>query len=158
MIIAIHGLTDYEKGTTNVEVIQGGTTPNTVAELASCKIDVRFVAIEQGEWLDFVLQDIVTTHAQNVEVGLFKIAGFLPFEAKMSEELMSIYRLEAKSLGLSIDGEFTGGCSDAGWTSSMGIPTLCATGPVGAFTHTDREYCLLRFITKMQQTMIIECD
>ncbi|RQW63529.1 M20 family metallopeptidase [Vibrio viridaestus] len=144
MITAIHGLTDYEKGiTTNVGVISGGTTPNTVAEYASAKIDVRFVTIEQGEWLDFALQDIVTTHSTKVEVGLAKIAGFLPFEEKMSEMLMSVYREQSQALGLSIDGEFTGGCSDAGWTSSMGIPTLCATGPVGGHAHTSREYCLL---------------
>ena len=145
IIQSIHKLTDYETGvTTNVGVIEGGTTPNTVAPFASAKIDVRFMTLEQVDEIEKLLQDCVASHGvDGAEASIEKIAGFLPFEEHASAQLLDIYKQEANAIGLEVDGEFTGGCSDAGWTSAMGIPTLCATGPVGAYAHTERECCFV---------------
>ena len=41
--------------------------------------------------------------------------------------------------------------SDSGLTASVGVPTLCATGPVGGHAHTEREYCeLSTFVPRAQ--------
>ncbi len=145
IIVQTHLLTDYTQGiTTNIGVIQGGTTPNTVAEFASAKLDVRFMTLEQGLQIQAKLEAILLEHGvEGAQVSLTQLANFLPFEVKMSDALLRLVKAEAEVLDLVIDGEFTGGCSDAGWTASMGIPTLCGTGPVGAYMHTDREYCLV---------------
>ncbi|WP_342608436.1 M20 family metallopeptidase [Vibrio tritonius] len=143
LIQKLHALTDYDAGiTTNVGVMSGGTTSNTVAQYASAKLDVRYLTATQGKWLEEKITQCVTAAQRvNSTIVWHKIAGFVPFEEPMSRSLLSLYKEEALALGLIVDGEFTGGCSDAGWTSSMGIPTLCATGPVGGYAHTEREFC-----------------
>jgi glutamate carboxypeptidase len=155
IIRSVHQLTDYETGiTANVGVISGGTTSNTVAQNASAMLDVRFKTGKQGEALAVTLAKCVLQHGMpGVDATITKVAGFLPFEARMSESLLKLYCQEAAALGLEVSGEFTGGCSDAGWTASMGIPTLCGTGPVGGNAHTDREYCDLS--TLVQRAVIV---
>ncbi|CAM3698753.1 Carboxypeptidase G2 precursor [Vibrio aerogenes CECT 7868] len=155
MIQSVHQLTDYQAGiTTNVGLISGGTTPNTVAQQASAMVDVRFKTAELGEALAQKLEQCVVQHGVPGVLGaLTKVAGFLPFEARMSESLLRLYRTQAQQIGVEVDGEFTGGCSDAGWTASMGIPTLCGTGPVGGHAHTDREYCDLT--TLVERALIV---
>ena len=37
---------------------------------------------------------------------------------------------------------FSGGASDAAYASAMGIPVICASGPVVDFQHTRRERVL----------------
>ncbi|SHO56972.1 M20 family metallopeptidase [Vibrio quintilis] len=152
---SVHRLTDYQAGiTTNVGLISGGTTPNTVAQQASAMLDVRFNTREQGEQLAETLHACVEQHGvPGVLASLTKIAGFLPFEARMSERLLDLYRTQARQVGVEVDGEFTGGCSDAGWTASMGIATLCGTGPVGGHAHTEREYCDLS--TLVERAVIV---
>lgn len=143
LITSIHQLTDYENGiTTNVGVIAGGTTPNTVAQKASARVDVRYLTIEQGTWLEAQLAKCVAeATVDGSSIQWHKKVGFLPFERKMGQSLLKIYRQQAEAIGIAVNGEFTGGCSDAGWTSAMNIPTLCATGPVGGYAHTEREFC-----------------
>lgn len=155
IIQGLHRLTDYDAGiTTNVGLVSGGTTPNTVAEYASATLDVRFLTNQQGETLSQTLKQCVEEHGvAGAQATISPIAGFLPFESEMSDKLLGIYRQQAHAIGLDVDGEFTGGCSDAGWTSSMGIPTLCGTGPVGGHAHTDREYCELN--TFVERAIIV---
>jgi glutamate carboxypeptidase len=54
--------------------------------------------------------------------------------------LLAHYKHAARSAGLTLEGESTGGCADSGFTSAAGTPTLCATGPVGGLAHTPEEY------------------
>ncbi len=68
---------------------------------------------------------------------------FLPLEAHMSADLFARYKAEAANLGFAVDGEFTGGCSDAGFTAAIGVPSLCGLGPVGGKAHTDEEFLML---------------
>ncbi|GAD24057.1 hypothetical protein [Acidovorax sp. MR-S7] len=50
-----------------------------------------------------------------------------------------------------MEGEFTGGAADSGITSSMGIPSLCALGPMGGYAHSEREFCdLSTFVPRAQ--------
>lgn len=159
IIQSLHALTDYEAGiTTNIGVIQGGTTPNTVAEYAMAKLDVRYVTQQQGRCLAEQINLCLAQHqVDGAEASLEHIAGFLPLEAQWSAALMTLYKQQAEEMGLSISGEFTGGCSDAGWTSSMEIPTLCGTGPVGGYAHTDREYCDLTTMVERAQIVARCC-
>ncbi|CAG9297250.1 M20 family metallopeptidase [Celerinatantimonas diazotrophica] len=149
LITNIHQLTDYERGiTTNVGGVTGGTTPNTVAQKATASLDVRYLTVDQGAWLEAqITQCVADASVAGASIQWHKKVGFVPFEQKMSQDLLKVYRQQAKAIGFEIDGEFTGGCSDAGWTSAMNIPTLCATGPVGGYTHTEREFCDLTTLT-----------
>ncbi|BFM50356.1 M20 family metallopeptidase [Marinomonas sp. THO17] len=153
LITWLHALTDYEKGiTTNVGLVKGGMSSNTVAPHATARLDLRFIRLEQGEEVKAKIQDIINTPTiEGASATIKTLSEFQPFEASMSEDLLAHYQQQASSLGFSVEGEFTGGCSDAGFTSSMGVPTLCGTGPVGAKMHTDEEFCLLdTFVPRTQ--------
>ncbi|MNP36805.1 hypothetical protein D3C76_1302210 [compost metagenome] len=135
-------MTDYAAGiTTNVGLIAGGTSSNTVAPSASARLDVRFIELEHWDQIFTAILGIVAEEELIGTRALLKEATtFLPMEACHSERLLRIYQQEALALGFSVEGEFTGGCADSGFTASLGIPTLCGLGPVGGKVHTEREY------------------
>ena len=152
-IIKLHALTDYDSGvTTNVGLIEGGVSRNTVAPLATAQLDTRFVTNQQRVELLAAIEAIIAEEeVPGTQATIRQTSGFLPMEPAMSEALFARYRAQAEKLGFSVEGEFTGGCSDAGTTASLGIPTLCGTGPVGAKMHTDDEYCRLEtFVPRAQ--------
>lgn len=152
-IIKLHALTDYDSGvTTNVGLIEGGVSRNTVAPSATAQLDTRFVTNQQRVELLAAIEAIIAEEeVPGTQATIRQTSGFLPMEPAMSEALFARYRAQAEKLGFSVEGEFTGGCSDAGTTASLGIPTLCGTGPVGAKMHTDDEYCRLEtFVPRAQ--------
>ena len=156
-IVALHALTDYEAGiTTNVGLISGGMSSNTVAPSAQGKLDVRFCTLEQRESLFARIHEIVAEPGVPGTVATVKqTSEFLPLEPKWSEELMARYQMSAGKVGFAVEGEFTGGCSDAGFTASLEIPTLCGVGPVGGKAHTDKEYCCLDTLVPRAQALLL---
>ena len=80
-------------------------------------------------------------------------ALFLPLEEKHSKGLFDLYQKEADNLGFAVEGEFTGGCADSGFTGALGIPTLCGLGPVGGKAHTDDEFCRLETLLPRTQAL-----
>jgi len=154
-IIKLHALTDYEAGiTTNVGTITGGVSRNTVAPFASAQLDTRFVTTAQRDQLYKAIEAIIAEpDVPGTLATIEQTSEFYPLEARMSSALFELYQVQAKAIGFAVDGEFTGGCSDAGWTASLGIPTLCGLGPVGAKMHTDEEYCLLDTLVPRTQAL-----
>jgi glutamate carboxypeptidase len=156
LIQALHQLTDYEAGiTANVGLISGGMSSNTVAPSAQAKLDVRFCSLAQREDLFARIQDIVDANAvPGTTARLTQSSEFLPLEPRWSSDLMAAYQRAAAGIGFTVAGEFTGGCSDAGFTASLGIPTLCGVGPVGAKAHTEAEYCCLDTLVPRAQALL----
>lgn len=155
-IQALHALTDYDAGiTANVGLISGGMSSNTVAPSAQGKLDVRFCTLAQRETLFARIREIVAEPGVPGTVAtVTQTSEFLPLEPKWSEELLARYQASAAQIGFVVEGEFTGGCSDAGFTASLGIPTLCGVGPVGAKAHTDHEYCCLDTMVPRAQALL----
>ena len=155
-IQALHALTDYEAGiTANVGLVSGGMSSNTVAPSAQGNLDVRFCTLEQRETLFARIREIVAAPAVSGTVAtVTQTSEFLPLEPKWSEALLARYQASSAQIGFAVDGEFTGGCSDAGFTASLGIPTLCGVGPVGAKAHTDQEYCCLDTLVPRTQALL----
>ncbi|QJQ94313.1 MULTISPECIES: M20 family metallopeptidase [Halomonadaceae] len=154
-IVKLHALTDYAEGVTaNVGVIEGGVSRNTVAPSAMAQLDVRFVTNPQRERLFAAIEEIVNeVEVPGTSARLTQSSGFLPMEEAMSRELFGRYRRQAERLGFAVEGEFTGGCSDAGFTASLGVATLCGTGPVGGKMHTDEEFCQLDTLVPRAQAL-----
>jgi len=155
-VIKLHALTDYAAGiTTNVGLMSGGTSSNTVAPTATARLDVRF--IEPRQWDDILtaIQAIVDAEElPGTSARLLEATTFLPMEAQHSTDLLQRYQSVAADLGFSVEGEFTGGCADSGFTASLGIPTLCGLGPVGGKVHTDREYLELDTLVPRGQALV----
>jgi len=157
-IIDLHGLTDRGAGvTSNVGVISGGTSVNTVAPHAAAKLDVRFPASVDREQLRARIAGIIEGESLACTCGRITHEGsFLPLAAtESSERLLRAYQEQAKTLGFSVEGEFTGGSADSGLTAAVGAPTLCATGPVGGEVHTEREYCRIDTLVPRAQAVAL---
>ncbi len=155
-IQALHALTDYDAGiTANVGLISGGMSSNTVAPSAQGRLDVRFCTLAQRETLFARIREIVAAPGvPGTEATVTQTSEFLPLEPTWSEALLARYQASAARIGFAVEGEFTGGCSDAGFTASLGIPTLCGVGPVGAKAHTDQEYCCLDTLVPRAQALL----
>jgi glutamate carboxypeptidase len=154
-IVRLHALTDYASGvTTNVGVIKGGTTHNTVAPWAEAELDLRFKTLEQRAKLMNIIDGIVKTEDVPGTSGeITTRALFLPLEEKHSLALLAHYQQAAARLGFAVSGEYTGGCADSGFTAALGVPTLCGLGPVGGKAHTDEEF--LRLDTLLPRTQAL---
>ena len=147
---ALHALTDYVSGTTvNVGLIEGGASINTVAPHAKARVDVRFKTLDAMAQAEAAVAAILeTTHLPGTTTELTERAAFLPLEqTPANRALFDHYVACAADLGLTIGGEYTGGSADSGFTSAIGAPTLCGTGPIGAKAHTPDEYCELDTMT-----------
>jgi glutamate carboxypeptidase len=142
-ITAIHALTDLERGITlNVGLISGGQSVNTVAPWAEGQIDLRYVEPADR---DDVMPKIAAIIARSTIPGtrgeLIIKGEFAPLtQSPAAKKLFELYVEGAAASGLKVEGEFTGGCADSGFTAGVGTPTICAVGPVGGKAHTADEY------------------
>lgn len=149
-VTALHALTDYASGTTvNVGLIEGGVSINTVAPWAKARVDVRFATMAAMAAAEAAVKKILeTTHLPGTTTRLTERAAFLPLEqTPANRALFEHYVAAAADLGLTVGGEYTGGSADSGYTSAIGAPTLCGTGPIGAKAHTPEEFCELDSMT-----------
>jgi glutamate carboxypeptidase len=157
-ITALHAITDLTKGTTvNVGLISGGQTVNTVAPWAKCEIDLRYVTpADREDAIGKIARIIETANVPGTSAKL-EIAGeFKPLvETPDSKRLFEHYASCARDLDLKVEGEFTGGCADSGFTAGVGTPTICAVGPVGGKAHTPEEYLVVDSLVPRAQTLAL---
>lgn len=142
-IVALEAMTDLDAGiTVNVGLVSGGQSINTVAPRAEASVDIRYAQASQRQpILDRVAAIVAATDVPETRAAFTVLGEFLPMmPTAESLALLATYREAAVRLGFEADGEATGGCSDAGLTASLGVPTLCGTGPVGGKAHTEDEY------------------
>ena len=142
----LHAITDYAAGTTaNVGLISGGMSVNTVAARARAAVDVRYKTMDAMKTAREQIVGIVQKEEFAGSAARIVNEGtFLPFVSSPgSKALFDLYAQASADLGLKVEGEFTGGSADSGLTSNAGVPTLCATGPVGGKPHTAEEYLVL---------------
>lgn len=157
-IIQLHRLTDHESGTTvNVGLVSGGSSVNTVAPIAKASVDVRFTTMEAMTLVRARLAQIVDeVEVPRTSARITQERSFLPLvQTPSSRALFETYVQAAAELGFQVDGEFTGGSADSGFTAAAGIPTLCATGPVGGKVHTGEEWLKLATLVPRAQAIAL---
>lgn len=157
-IQAFHALTDLEKGqTVNVGLIGGGQSVNTVAPLATCGIDLRYVDPEDRDEIVGKILEVGETCSVEGASSSISIKGeFRPMKPSVEAgELFDAYAANAGDAGLSIKGEFSGGCADSGFAAAVGAPTLCGVGPVGGKAHTPEEYLELSTMVPRAQAIAL---
>ena len=150
--LALHALTGCQPGVTlNVGMVQGGMASNVVAPLASAQMDLRFTADNDVNDVLARIRAIIEEESVPRTSGrIVAQTGSLPM-ARTPDDLLHTYQRCAQQVGFAVDGETTGGAADSGITSQMGIPSLCALGPVGGYAHSDREFCdLSTFVPRAQ--------
>ena len=151
---AIHALSDLGRGITlNVGLVRGGQSVNTVAPWAEGDIDLRYVAPDQRDEILARIEAIVrTAHVPGTKATLRINGEFLPLtEGAASAALLALYRDASGNPGL--EGEFSGGCADSGFTAAVGAPTLCGVGPIGGRAHTEEEYLEVESLVPRAQAL-----
>lgn len=144
-ILRIEALTDYERGvTTNVGLISGGTTVNTVPQNCSFAVDFRAPTLESCSATE---QAIKLLEPVIPGTKLIKHGGINrpPYERTQGNiQLFQKAQGIAARLGLTLgEAPQTGGGSDGNFTAALGIPTLDGLGVDGAGAHTLQEYATL---------------
>ena len=145
-IQALHALTDYDAGVTvNVGVVAGGEAVNTVAPFTRFGFDCRFPSRAALAVVEPALERIVAR--EELAGTAARLTGrrlFLPVEETARDrKLFEHYAASSAALGTPALPVFSGGSADSGFTSALGVPTLCGTGPVGEHLHTPEEVCHL---------------
>lgn len=157
-IVAIHNLTDLSKGTTlNVGIIRGGEAVNMVAPSAEAEFDLRYIDPPERTRAMAAIEEIVaTSYVPGTKATLGINGEFVPLNpTPASDRLFAHYQAAARDAGLSIEGEFSGGCADSGFTAAVGCPTICAVGPVGGAGHTPEEYLEIDSLVPRAQAMAL---
>ena len=148
------GITDKVADVTvNVGLVAGGLSVNTVAPWASCEIDLRYGNPDDRDTLVARVLQVAAEESVADTTCEIAIAGeFLPMQPTAAQtRMLELYRGSAREAGLELDGEFTRSCADSGITAALGVPTICATGPVGGRAHSEEEYLELgTFVPRMQ--------
>ncbi len=140
-ILAIQGLTDYEKGTTlNVGVAQGGTAANVVPDYAELSIDLR--VMQPGEYER--VWDQLNALRPILDGTSLELIGELnrppmPFNKTMEATFNKAKRIAAKA-GIEIEAGGSGGGSDANFVAPLSIPVLDGLGAIGDGLHSSREF------------------
>jgi glutamate carboxypeptidase len=155
-ITAIHALTDLKRGITlNVGLVSGGQSVNTVAPWAQGQIDLRYVdPADRDEVMGKIHAIVARSFVPGTRATLTIRGEFLPLtQTPTAARLFEMYREAAAESGLSIEGEFSGGCADSGFTAAVGAPTICSVGPVGGKAHSPEEYLEVASMVPRAQAM-----
>jgi glutamate carboxypeptidase len=155
-IIAIHALTDLERGITlNVGLVSGGQSVNTVAPSAQGQIDLRYIhPADRDEIMGKIHAIIAQSFVPGTKATLTIKGEFLPLTpSPTAARLFAHYQGAAAESGLKVEGEFSGGCADSGFTAAVGAPTICSVGPVGGLAHSPEEYLEVASFVPRAQAM-----
>ena len=143
----LESLADEDKGTTiNVGFVQGGTRANVVADRLTAKIDLRVRTMEEAERVVPLIQGLrpIDPRTQIYVQGGMNRPPMERTEGNM--KLFGKVRKLAADLGIELDGDSTGGMSDANLTSALGVPTIDGLGAVGGGGHSENEHVLVSYM------------
>ncbi len=140
----LHGLTDFELGTTvNVGVVSGGTARNVVAAGATALIDLRVTTMREA---DRVVKAIMGAQPR-LAGSQVRVEGGLNRPPMERTEMIANAFQHVKSigaeLGLDLDEASTGGGSDGNFTAAIGATTIDGLGCTGDGAHAEHEYISL---------------
>ncbi|MCS6891661.1 MAG: M20 family metallopeptidase [Rhodovarius sp.] len=154
VILAVHGLTDLDRGiTTNVAPVWGGTRPNVIADEAGCKVDFRIADPAQAPEVEAAIRALAGEEdgiSITVEGGLNR-----PPMAETPEGLALYARAReiAARFGYDLPKQHRGGGSDGNFTAALGIPTLDGLGCPGHGAHAPDEHILWRQLAPRGATL-----
>ena len=141
VVLALHGLTDLEAGTTvNVGVAGGGTRSNVTAGAAFGDIDVRVSSAAEAARVDAALAGL---RARDPRAELTVTGGWNRPVMERTEHTGALFEL-ARGLASDIDVELrecaVGGASDGNFVAALGLPVLDGFGAVGDGAHARHEH------------------
>ena len=141
-ILEIEKNSDTDGITYNCGIINGGKIPNSVPELCTFVLDIRYRnEKEENIAIETVKKVVETSYFAGTtsEIRLLSRRPALE-ETEANLNLFNKVKEVSERLGFEKFEPFlSGGASDAAFPTIMGIPTLCGMGIVGHSQHTLRE-------------------
>lgn len=141
-LLALEEASDYNMLTFCGGVIQGGTVATSAPAQCTLQVNVR---IKDDSVIEKAIGILEETAAKTFVEGTSCTLEIRGNRVPMSERKANIWLCErfsqaSQQLGFgAYDRTFTGGASDASHASAMGIPVVCASGPVVDYQHTKNE-------------------
>ena len=143
-ILALQGLTDYERGTTvNVGLVKGGTRANVVPDECRAVADVRVVTPADGQRLIealYSLKPVMPGARLEISGGLNRPP--MPRTPLLMQTFARAQEVAA-GLGLTVGEGGTGGGSDANFVAPLEVPVLDGLGAQGNGAHSEREHVVI---------------
>ena len=130
--------------TLNVDVVEGGTRTNVVAERARALVDVRIARQSDGARIERQMRALKPVD-KRTRLTLRGGVNRPPLER--TPPVVRLFRQAQKlagELGVKLDESATGGGSDGNFTAGLGVPTLDGLGGVGLGLHTPGEFVVVR--------------
>ena len=149
---AAHKIIELEKWkeeggiTCNCGVINGGTTPNTVAEKCTFFADIRYLTAEELEMVNRRVREIAdTVYVEGCRTNLTVKSYRINMEKNEKNlELLDKMNDAYEKCGFErLTGSMARGGSDAADMTSYGIPTLDSLGVCGGYIHSTKEYAFI---------------
>ncbi|WP_372662715.1 M20 family metallopeptidase [Amycolatopsis kentuckyensis] len=140
-VLALHGLSDVDAGTTvNVGVVTGGTRQNVIAGAAAGEIDVRVSSAAEAARID---AGLAALKAHDPRAAVEVTGGWNRPVMERSGAIARLYELareEAAELGVTLRECSVGGASDGNFVAALGHPVLDGFGAVGDGAHARHEH------------------
>lgn len=155
MICEVNDLNDPDSGiTVNVGVIKGGEAVNIVPDLASCRINIRAVNLEDFFLIKETLFNILATlnEHSDVTLTLYQQGERSPkiFDEQHRHLFVNL-RKTSLILGAGIDWKPSGGVCDGNILFEAGVPSIDTLGAIGGNIHTQEEYILIDSLVQRAQ-------
>lgn len=155
-VVALHALTDLERGTTvNVGTVRGGERPNVIADHAMAEIDLRaWTQADADQAIAAMRRICEQVGVPGTTPRFWGAVHFPPWPPGLpgTERLLEIMRAAGRDLGVEVRAIKTGGGSDGNHTSAV-APTIDGLGPKGSRAHSAEEF--IEVATLLERTKML---
>ena len=141
-LLALEDASDYDMLTFCGGVIHGGTVATSAPAACQLQVNVRIKDDSVvGKAISILEETARTTYVPGTSCTLEIRGNRVPMSERPANLwLCEQFSLASQALGYeAFQPTFVGGASDASYASGMGIPVVCASGPVVDFQHTKNE-------------------
>lgn len=143
LICALEELNDPDNLVSiNVGLAQAGEAVNTVPSNARIEVDCRFPTVAAGQALAEQVDAICSSPSlQGTSIEIEEGVSHIPLVPDAAMDRMAARIIDwGGDLGLSLESERRGGCSDGNVTAAVGCPTIDGLGVVGGCMHSPEEW------------------
>ena len=144
-LLALEDSSNYDTLTFCAGTIHGGTVATSVPGGCVLEVNVRIKDEKYVSKAFSILENIANqTFVQGTSCQLEVLGNTVPMSQKEENiALCDRFSTISQQLGFGkYEAVFVGGASDASYASQMGVPVVCASGPIVDFQHTLNERVL----------------
>lgn len=142
-ITELTALQNLEIGTSvNAGTVNGGISPNVIADHANVYFDVRIRQIPELLRIKEKVQELQKNiSVEGVTASVKYISEMAPMSpTEITDRMIEHITQKAEELHMEISWFCVGGVSDANHLAGWGVPVICGCGPCGGNLHSEEEF------------------